>query len=73
VNNVLNLYLHNKNMRKFKVSVLLSSGTTGWTMDYTIDNVSSFVTSSGYYFIMTPNRKYYFPISRTIIEEIIEE
>ena len=67
------VYRKIRNMRKFKISVLLSSGTTGWTTDYVLDDVQSFHTNYGYHYVVTSTRRYHFPIDRTIVEEIIGE
>ena len=54
-----------------KVEVILSSGTTHQTMEYVIEDVVSWGSSSytgGAYYIITEEGEYRFPIDRTILK-----
>ena len=54
--------------------VLLSSGTSQTTIDYTIKNVIEwYSTQNGYYHIKAKTKFYCFPISKTILEINHEE
>jgi hypothetical protein len=59
-------------MRKFKILVLLSSGTTSYYETFHLDKVEDFHSnSSGYYFFkMEDGLVRYFPIEKTIIFEV---
>ena len=54
-----------------KVGVIISSGTTQQTIDYVIEDVVSWGSSSytgGAYYIITEEEEYRFPIDRTILK-----
>ena len=54
-----------------KVEVILSSGTNQQTIDYVIEDVVSWGSSSytgGAYYIITEEVEYRFPIDRTILK-----
>jgi len=58
-------------MKKYKIDVLLSSGTTSWADTYTLENVTRFFAHEGYYYFETEDGLgHYFPISKSIVRQI---
>lgn len=60
-------------MNTYIVKVLLSSGTTMWYDEYTIENVVRFQDSErGYYYLQSEDgSEFRFPIGKTIVKKVI--
>jgi hypothetical protein len=58
-------------MNTYIVKILLSSGTTAYYDQYTIENVINFISSEkGYYYLETESgSEFRYPIERTILEK----
>lgn len=57
-------------MAKYKIQVLMHSGTTQQWMEEEIEASEFYTSSSGYYYFKVDSKSRYYPIQNTIIEEI---
>jgi len=57
-------------MKKYKVRILMQSGTTQHWIEECFEADARLNTGSGYYYFLVDNKSKYYPMQNTIVEEI---
>ena len=61
-------------MEKYKIEIMLSSGTTSWFRERILEKVKNLSIGRGYYhFKMEDDLSHYYPMDKTIVTKLKSE